>query len=259
MKKVGKIISIIVLCVAILTLVLGVALYLLGEHLLKVGIEIAGTKALGVVVDVGDVQLSIRKGTIGITNLVVKNPPGYTNKELLILGRGVISANVRTLLSDVVHIREIKLENVSLAIEQKMLSNNLQDVIGSLNEKARTGEPSGRKLQIDTLEISGIRIKAKLLPVPGSADIVTLNLAPIKMKNLGSDNKLDTGILASKIMLAVAEGVAEQGMGVLPAPMVNVMRSTLDKTIGAGKAAAEKGREILETIRKGLLTSKEEK
>jgi hypothetical protein len=256
----GKIISIIVLCVIILTLVLCAALYSLGGYLLKTGIEIGGTKALGVAVDVGDARLSIRKGLIEIRDLVVKNPPGYANKELLVLGRGAISADVGTLLSDVVHIREIKLDDMNLTIEQKMLSNNLQDVIGSLKtEKEGGGKPSGKKLQIDSLEINGIKVKVKLLPVPGKADTVTLNLAPIRMKNLGSDNKLDTGILAGKIMLAVAEGIAEQGAGVLPEKMVDTMKSTMDKTISVGKAAAEKGKGILETIEKGLLKPKKEK
>jgi hypothetical protein len=105
MKTRGKTISIIILCVIILTLVLCAVLYALGGHLLKAGIEIGGTKALGVAVKVSDAQLSILKGVITIKNLVVKNPPGYANKELLILGRGVIGVDVRTLLSDVVHIR----------------------------------------------------------------------------------------------------------------------------------------------------------
>ena len=270
MKIRSKIISIVVLCVIALTLVLWVVLYSLGGYLLKAGIEIGGTKALGVAVDVGGAQLSIRKGLIEIRDLVVKNPPGYANKELLILGRGAITTDVKTLLSDVVHIREIKLDDMNLTIEQKMLSNNLQDVIGSLKtEKDGDGKPSGKKLQIDSLEINGIKVKVKLLPVPGKADTVTLNLAPIRMKNLGSDNKLDMGILAGKIMLAVAKGVAEQGAGVLPEQMVSTMKSTLGKTVEAGKAAAEEGKKILdagkdvgkETIEglKGLLKPKEEK
>jgi len=270
MKTKSKTISIIIVGVIILALVLWVALYLLGGYLLKAGIEIGGTKALGVAVNVGSARLSIRKGLIEIRNLVVKNPPGYANKELLVLGRGVISADVRTLLSDVVHIREIKLDDMNLTIEQKMLSNNLQDVIGSLKTEKEGGDkPSGKKLQIDSLEINGTKVKVKLLPVPGKADTVTLNLAPIRMKNLGSDNKLDAGILAGKIMLAVAEGVAEQGAGVLPAQMVNTMKSTLGKTAEAGKAATEEGKKILgkgkdlgtEAIKgfKGLLKPKEEK
>ena len=270
MKAASKIISIIVLCIIVLVLVLCGVFYLSGERLLKAGIETAGTKALGVAVEVGDVQLSIRKGMIGIRDLVVKNPPGYAHKELLVLGHGVIIADVKSLLSDVVHIKELKLENVNLTIEQKVLSNNLQDVIGSLKaKKDEAGKPSGKKLRIDTLEITGVRVKVKLLPVPGKADTVTLNLAPIRMKNLGSDDKIDTGILVSKIMLAITEGIAEQGVGVLPGQMVKTMTSTLDKTIDAGKATAEKGKEILDKGKdlgteviegfKGLLKPGEEK
>jgi hypothetical protein len=140
---------------------------------------------------------------------------------------------------------------MNLTIEQKILSNNLQDVIGSFETEkgagSRRSEPSGKKLQIDSLELNGIKVKEKLLPVPGKADTVTLNLAPITMQNLGSDNKLDTGTLAGKIMLAIAAGTAEQGAGVLPAQMVDTMKSTLGKTLKAGKAAAEKGEKILDT------------
>jgi len=158
MKAASKIISIIVLCIIVLVLVLCGVFYLSGEHLLKAGIETAGTKALGVAVEVGDVQLSIRKGMIGIRDLVVKNPPGYAHKELLVLGHGVIIADVKSLLSDVVRIRELKLENVNLTIEQKALSNNLQDVIGSLKaKKDEAGKPSGKKLRIDILEITTSR------------------------------------------------------------------------------------------------------
>jgi hypothetical protein len=270
MKAASKIISIIVLCAAVLMLILCGVFYLLGGQLLKAGIETAGTKTLGVRVDVGDVQLSIRKGMVGIRDLVVENPPGYAHKELLVLGQGVISTDLRTLLSNEVHIKELKLENMDMTVEQKASSNNLQEVIGSLKTgKAEAKEPSGKKLQIETLEITGVKVKVKLLPVPGKADTVTLNLAPIRMKNLGSDNKLDAGILVSKIMLAITEGIAEQGVGVLPEQMVETMRSTLDKTMETGKAAAEKGKKILdegkdlgtEAIKgfKGLLKPGEEK
>lgn len=270
MKVRYKTISVIILCVIILTLILWGFFYLLGEYLLKAHIETAGAKTLGVAVEVGELQLSIRKGMIGIRNLVVKNPPGYAHKELFVLGKCTINTNVKTLLSDVVHIKELKLENMNLTIEQKVLSNNLQDVINSLKAKREeAGKPSGKKLRVDTLEITGITVNVKLLPVPGGADTVTLNLDPIRMENLGSDDKLNTGKLAGKITLAIAERVAVQGVEVLPEKMVKTMRSTLGKTIDIGKAAAEEGKKILDKGKdvgtgvvegfKGLLKPKEEK
>jgi hypothetical protein len=150
-------------------------------------------------------------------------------------------------------VKELKLDGMDLVIEQKALSNNLQEVVGSIGSKEKkraedkeAAEPSGKNLQIGELEISNIRVKVKLLPVPGKPGTVTLNLAPIKMSNLGTESKLSTGILASKIMLAIAAGVAEQGVGVLPKEMVSTMKSALGKTLDLGKTAAEKGGKLIE-------------
>ena len=62
------------------------------------------------------------------------------------------------------------------------------------------------------------------------------------MTNLGSDNKLDTAALSSRILLAIANGVAKQGVGVLPKDIVDTITSTLGKTIDLSKGIIE-GRE----------------
>jgi hypothetical protein len=113
-------------------------------------------------------------------------------------------------------------------------------------------QPSGKKLHIDTLELSDVRVKVKLLPVPGKADTVTLKLAPIKMTNLGGDNKLDTAALAGKILAAIAEGVAEQGAGILPDDMVGAMKSTLAKTAELGKEAIKTTEDLGKGLTEGL-------
>jgi hypothetical protein len=118
-----------------------------------------------------------------------------------------------------------------------------------------------------------------LLPVPGKTDTLTLKLAPIKMTNLGDDNKLTTAVLSSKIMLAITDGIAEQGTGVLPKEIVGSLASELKKVedltdalLGqssgipktgedADKEAVEKRKEIEEKatgIFKRLLKPKEE-
>lgn len=271
MKSVAKNLKIVGLSVVIVLVVLVVVFYLFSGYLLRVGIETAGTKALGVGVYVDDVGLSILGGRVEIEGLVVKNPAGYAHEDLLTLGKGKVTAKISSFLGDTVHIKELKLDGIDLVIEQKALSNNLQDVVGSIGSKKKKraeAKPSGKNLQIVKLEISNIRVKVKLLPVPGKADTVTLNLATIKMSNLGTDSKLDTGILASKIMLAITDGVAKQGVGVLPKEMVNTMKSALGKTIDLGKTTAEEGGKLIEKSKdagkgiiegfKGLLKPKKE-
>jgi len=250
MKIANKIRKVAILVVIALFLIVAVGGYIFGELALKMGVETAATKALGVGVYIGDIDLSILKGAVTINDLNVRNPAGYTLKNLLELGNGKATVRMGSLFEKTVHIQDLTLSDINLLIEQKGFSNNLKDMISSIPtkpEQAPEEAKKGKKLQIDNLEINNIKVKVKLIPLPGQAETITLNLAPIKMSNLGGDNKLDTAILAKKIMVAIAEGVAKQGVGILPKDMVGALKSTLDKTIGIGTTTLKEGEKILDT------------
>ena len=276
MNKTLKVLRVIVLAILILLLIAVVAVNLFAERAVKVGIETAATKTLNVGVSLSNVDLSIMAGKLTLKNLLINNPPGYQHDKLLELKSAKIEVDVKSLLSDVVKIREIKLDGVNVVLEQRGISgNNLQDVIKTISRGQKDKdkpETSGKKLHIDVLEISNVTVKVKLLPVPGKADTITLKLSPIRMTDLGGDNKLDTAALSSRILLAIANGIAEQGVGVLPKEMVDTITSTLSKTIDLSKGIIEGregigkeiikstediGKEITEGL-KGLLKPKKE-
>jgi hypothetical protein len=165
-------------------------------------------------------------------------------------------------------------------MEQKGLTNNLQDILKSIpkaEEKAKPAETKKepKKLHVKQLKITGVKVNVKLLPVPGKADTVKLELDPIEMNDLGSDDRLTTAKLISKVIVAISKGVAKQGAGVLPDDIVNTLENTLgnitdisetaikegQKMLDAGKEEGEKmletGKGILEGA-KGILKSKEE-
>ena len=250
MKILRKVLPKLVTTIIILIVVVLIAVSLLIDSLLKTGIETAGTMALNVGVKVSSVDLSITGGSLSLKKLVISNPPGYQHDNLLVLDSAKVEIETASLLKDVVIIRDINLDGINLTLEQRGISgNNLQDILDALHRRRKepkTTEPSGKKLKIDNLEISNVTVNVKFLPIPGKMDTVKIKLAPIKMTDLGADNKLDTAELSSIILLAIAQGVAEQGAGVLPKEMVNVMESTLGKTIDLGKAATEEGMKILE-------------
>lgn len=247
MKTPLKILYRILLIVVILVILIVALVHLFGNRAIKTGIETAATKTLNVKVGVGDVDLSIMGGKLGLQNLVIDNPPDYQHEKMLELKEAKIAVDIKSLLSDVVKIREIKLDGANVVLEQRGISNNINDVIKAIPPKEeQPAEPSGKKLHIDNLEISNVTVKAKLLPVPGKADTVTLKLDPIVMTNLGTDNKLDIAVLSTKILLAITKGIAEQGTDVLPKEMVSTMKSTLSKTIELGKTATEEGKKLLE-------------
>ncbi|MFH1615543.1 MAG: AsmA family protein [Planctomycetota bacterium] len=274
MHLIYKIIGLI-LSVIVVVLLAGVVLFsLFGNRALRVGIETAATKALNVGVDIDDVDLSIFRGRFEMENLVVANPPGYEHDSLLTLGKTTVVADIRSLLKDTVHIKDIKLDGMTVVMEQKGLTSNLQTVIGSISKKKSAKEPEpaepAKQLHIDNLVITGVTVKVKLIPIPGKMDTISLSLSPIRMTNLGTDEPINTAELAAKIMVAVATGVAQQGAGKLPEEMIASISSelkkmgvlseaVLNKSMEAlksgkelGSEAIEKGKDIGEGIKKGI-------
>jgi hypothetical protein len=248
MKTPLKIVYGILFVVIVLVIVVVVLVHIFGNQALKTGIEKAATKTLNVGVSVADVDLSIAGGKVGLQNLIINNPPGYQHDRLLELKSAKIEVDVWSLLSDTVKIKEIKLDGANVVLEQKGLSNNIKDVMKSIPAKDKQpAEPSVKKLHIDNLEITNTMVKVKLLPIPGKADTLTLKLAPIKMTDLGGDNKLNTAALSSKILLAITEGIAKQGTGLLPKEMIDSLASELKRVGDLTGALIGQGGEILET------------
>ncbi|MGD8500709.1 MAG: AsmA family protein, partial [Phycisphaerales bacterium] len=248
MKRLLKILYVFLLVIAILIVIAAVAVSLFANNAIGIAIESAGTKALNVGVSVTEVDLSIFRGRLGIQNLVINNPPGYENDRLLELSQAKITVDTKSLLSDVVNIKDISLDGVDVVLEQRGISgNNLQDIMKELPAtEEQMSEPAGKKLHIDSLEITNAKANVKLLPVPGKADTVTIKLAPIKMTDLGGENDLDTVALSRTVLLAIARGIAEQGTGLLPDEMLGSLASELKKFGALPGILAEEGGKALE-------------
>lgn len=249
MKKLRKILFIVLSAIVILIVIVVLAVSLFANQALAVAIESAGAKALNVGVSVGEVDLSILRGRLDIRNLVIDNPPGYQHETLLELSEGHVTVDTRSLLSDVVNIKDITLDGVNVVLEQRGISgNNLQDIIKQLPAKGeQASEPSGKKLHIDNLELTNVRVKVKLLPIPGKMDTLSLKLAPIRMTDLGGENDLDTVALARKLLLAIAKGIAEQGAGLLPDEMLGSLKSELGKLGALPDTVMKTGGKLLDT------------
>jgi hypothetical protein len=250
MKKPLIALRVILLSGLVLVAVVAIAIEMFAERALKAGIELAATRALDVDVDVGEVDLKIYAGKLAISNLVIHNPPGYQYDKLLELKEARIKADLKSLLGQRVDIKEVKLDGMTIFIEQKgVFGNNLKDVTKTVSERAAArrsarvegrqpeGEPEelGKRLHIANLEMSNVTVKVKLLPVPGKVDTITFNLDPIVMTGLGADNDLDAAGLFGKVLQAIQAGVAEKGAGILPDEMTSAMKSTLDTTVELGK------------------------
>ncbi len=249
MKKPIKILYIVCTAILVIVVVALIAIGLFANSALKVAIETAGTKALNVGVSVNAVDLSVLRGRLGFEDLIINNPPGYKHERLLELSRANIKVDTKSLLSDIVNIKDIKLDGVKVVLEQRGVSgNNLQDIIKELPAKeSEPSEPTGKKLHIDSLEITNTEVKVKLLPVPGKVDTIPLKLDTIKLTDLGNDNNLDAVALTRTILIAITGGIAKQGADILPDEMLGALVTEL-KNVGALPGVLiDTGINILET------------
>ena len=245
--KIAKTLRITGIVILTLILVLVIAFHLFGTKAIKIGIEAGATGALKVPVTVEDVDLSILAGKAGIKNLVIDNPSGYQNEKMLELGQASIDLDMGSVLSETVRIEDILLENVSVVLEQKGLTNNIQEVLNGITsestepktEEEQPSEKPSKKLLIKNLQINEVAVKVKLLPIPGKKDTLVMKLAPITMTDLGSEDKMDIAVLTSKILVAIAGGIAKQGAGILPDEIIKPLGDSL-KILGAATEAVLK-------------------
>ncbi|MBN1766552.1 MAG: hypothetical protein JW860_14955 [Sedimentisphaerales bacterium] len=236
--KIGKVLKVTGFVIVVIIVALVVAFYLFGSKAVRLGIEVGGTKALKVPVAVEAVDLSLLAGRAGVKNLVVDNPSGYQNEKMLELGEARVDLAMGTVLSDTIHIDEILMNKMSVVLEQRGLTNNIQEVLDGMAKEEtepetepgekKQPESAGKNLVINKLEISEVAVKVKLLPVPGKKDTITMKLAPITMTDLGKEGKVDFAVLAGKILVAIAEGIVQQGVGILPDDIIGPMGDTLN-------------------------------
>ena len=260
--KAAKVVRIALIVVIVFIVGLVVLVGLFGGKAMRVGIEVGATQALKVPVTVGGADLSIFGGSAGIQELVVANPAGYEN-NMLEMGNAKIDLQLGSVLSDTIKIEEILLEKVTVTLEQKGLTNNIQEVLDGMSKPTEEPEPeeekeeeqAGKNLLIKKLRISEVAVKIKLLPGAADKTTLTMKLAPIEMEDLGSEDKMDIAVLSSKILLAIVNGIAKQGVGILPDEILGPMGDTL-KNLGAaaevllketGKVL-EGGKEVTEKV-----------
>lgn len=233
MKKLFKLIVTVIVVLVVLAVagVVGVAVF--ADRAVASAVESAGTKTLQVPVEVGDADASILSGSVGLQNLAVANPKGYTGPTLLTLKAVNVRADTGSLLSDEIVMRNMQLTGMEVFVEQKGLQNNLYEVIQPLRQPR---EPTGKTLIIDQLTISDIVVHMSLSGIPGQQpQAVDLKIAPITMTDLGRGERMDTAVLISKVLLAVAQGIAQQSGDILPAETVGEITGVLDKAIDLGR------------------------
>jgi len=250
MKKLVKSIRFVIIAVVVLAVIGIMGVFLFADRAVRAAVEKAGTKTLNVPVAVANADASILSGSVKLHDIHVSNPSGYEGAALLTLQSVSVTADAGSLLTSEVLIKDMRLDGMEVFVEQKGLRNNLYEVIRPLREPH---EPTGKRLMVDNLEIANIVVHVNAAVVPGQPQSAEFKIAPIRMTELGRDERMDMAVLISKVLLAVAAGVAEQAGDILPAKTIGDMTSILDKAIDIGRIIFGPGKDAGATPKDGDL------
>ncbi|MHC4954303.1 MAG: hypothetical protein ACYTGZ_10465 [Planctomycetota bacterium] len=231
----------------------------------KRAIEVHGSDALGVTVEVDSIRIGVLRGNAQLTTLKVANPPGCQRDKLFTLGTGEIDVTIGSLMEDTIVIPRIELDSLDVNLEpvQKGKYNSeviLENVAKSLESVDERKDDTEKHVRVEYLVIRNIRVhyKTKMwVAVPVLID-------KIEMRDIGTkDGGVNMEELSSIITAGIFTGIWQEGAGKLPREIIEGLGKGL-KAIGgaalegvkfvgsAAKGGVEAVGEGLKSVGKGL-------
>ena len=162
----------------------------------RVGPSLTGTK-----VQLADASLFPLTGGGALHGLVIGNPTGWSNHDLLSAGTIQVSVAPLSLLRGPIRIREVVITDAVFSYETKLLSSNLGDLLKNLEKVTGPGDPAAqpRKLIIDRFVLEGA--KARVGAGPTAA---TVPLPRLELNDIGTR---EGGLSGAQLGLAVSREI----------------------------------------------------
>ena len=234
--------------VAALIIVLIVCYFFLG-HIVKGSIQTVGPLITGVPITVKSVSVDIFGDVeVGIRDLVVGNPKGYSSPHALDLKKFQLKVKTSSLLKDKIVVDKLEITGVEVNFETNVIASNLNDINNNVkkftpNADGKDSKPA--KLQVNSIDMSDIKVR--VIAKGGNAAGVPLVMVPIHMKDLGTgpDGITVSGLIGEMLtkLFTGVTSLVSSGAG-----------AVADGVSSAGKAVGDAGKNLGKQV-KGLFTS----
>jgi putative FmdB family regulatory protein len=229
---------IVVLALALVVLVVGVVFSI--DAIARVGIEVVGSKVLGVATTVDSVRLGLLSNRSSVHGLKVANPTGYTDPIFLDLGNASLTARLGELTAEKTTIRNITISDLVLTLEQdasgKLNAQRISDNLPNTDAPAKSEpKPAGpaRDIVVKELRIERVSVRLRNL-VGGRQGVVDAKLPDIVLKDVHSDGSVD--VLASElsgvVISSVLQATVTANIEGLSSAVSDGLRDTLKDMVG---------------------------
>ena len=196
-----------------------IALYMLLPSAARTAVEVGSQEALGVPAALGGLPLSVGpdSASLAIEELAITNPEPFEESSFFEVDLASVTLDTASVLSDVVRIRELRLDGTRLNLLQRGSDSNLAWFLkrlpsggeGSTEPETAPApeEPAaggGKLLAVDRVVLSGLSARLELADVPLGAGAYEVTLPAMDL-DLSDAEPGDVGSLLQVVLREVID------------------------------------------------------
>jgi uncharacterized protein involved in outer membrane biogenesis len=232
----------------------------------RIAVEKGVSYALDVPTSAGSVSIHPFSGSVGLNDLSISNPAGFSAKPLLALKEATMGVQMSSLMSDVVEVSSLELSGIQLRLEGRGMKTNYAVILDSLarfdsadkqnGKPAKEAQGSQKRFLIHDLVIRNASFEvdyaldSPLVKVGNTG--AALTLPEIRLKDIGNGKSLSLAELSMLIFKALLQAASS---GNIPGLSAEVAKDLGKNLSGLAERAGELGKDV-EGALKGLLKKK---
>lgn len=164
-----------------------------GSSIVKNSVEEYGPEYTGTTVQLEDVSFSPIGGSAGLSGLVIGSPEGFDAEQTFSLKDISVKLEPLTLMSDTVHINEIRITEPEITVEYKKGNLNVKALMDNLSQYASEDtEETTTNVIIEDLYITGAKVLVMGLPVGEEGEPIVL--PDIHLQDIGNVSGQEEGV-----------------------------------------------------------------
>ena len=258
----------------VLMFIVGLLVMLNLGNLVEKAVETGGSIVLGVPTELDNASVSLLGGTVGLDGLSLGSPEGFEAPEMFKLGHAHTTADVWSLTSGEIVVREVVIDGPEITLEFAGGKTNWGTLLARL-KSAPTGEEEKEKsektIRVDRIVFSNGKIRVAGVPMVGSA---TVPLPDVEVTDLRSADGTGTTVrnVLADVISSLYKGMLGAVKGVVPVEELERLGKELQEALGepgvilektgaavdeAAKEAAEKAKDVLRGVLGGDAESDE--
>jgi uncharacterized protein involved in outer membrane biogenesis len=201
------------------TLIIGGAVLVVGYFgltfflgsVVRAGVNQIAPRITGTKVELESAEISPLSGSGTLKGFVVGNPKGWSDANLVSIGRMHMKVRPFSVLGDHIVIDEIVIESPEFLYETKVVSSNVGDLLKNIqgtseNSSADATTKSGKPLKF---EVKHFHLEGGKVTIGYGAAAIPVPMPPIDLTDLGTaEGGITSGQLAVAIMRSVTTSVA---------------------------------------------------